>query len=141
MKQVQEWHADDATATEQRGYEFGLSVTKPTAIALVGEMGAGKTHWAKGFAKGLGYDGEVTSPTFALVQEYRGGRWPIFHFDWYRLRQPEEVLQLGWDDYCDEPGILLVEWANLFPQLWPESMRVMEITHLEQGRKIALFEP
>lgn len=141
MNQAQEWHAADASETEQRGYEFGLSLTKPIAIALVGEMGAGKTHWAKGFAKGLGYDGEVTSPTFALVQEYRGGRWPIFHFDWYRLRQPEEVLQLSWDDYCDEPGILLVEWANLFPQLWPESMRVMEFTHLDQGRKIVLFEP
>ena len=140
MKLIQEWHATDSAATEQCGEEVGKMMQQATTIALLGEMGAGKTHWVKGFAKGLGYTGDVTSPTFALVQEYHGGRFPIFHFDLYRLKSAEEVLQLGWDDYCDQTGIMLVEWADLFPQLLPESLLVVKIDYEPLGRKISLFQ-
>ncbi len=140
MKLIQEWHAADSAATERCGEEVGRMIEGPVTIALLGEMGAGKTHWAKGFARVLGYGGEVTSPTFALVQEYHGGRMPIFHFDLYRLKQAEEVLQLGWDDYCDQAGIMLVEWADLFPQLLPESRYVVQIDHQNTVRKISLFQ-
>jgi len=140
MKLIQQWHAADSAATEQCGEEVARMLQGPMTIALLGEMGAGKTHWVKGFARALGYSGEVTSPTFALVQEYHGGRMPIFHFDLYRLQQAEEVLQLGWDDYCDQAGVMLVEWADLFPQLLPESRLVIKIEQENTGRKISLFQ-
>lgn len=88
-------------------------------LALSGDLGAGKTHLCKGLVAGLGHEGEVTSPTFALVQEYRSGRLPVFHFDWYRIEHPAELIQLGWDEYLDEGGIVLVEWAEKFPDLLP----------------------
>ncbi len=90
-------------------------------LALHGDLGAGKTHLCKGIVAGLGHDGEVTSPTFALVQEYRGGRLPVFHFDWYRIERATELIELGWDDYLDEGGVVLVEWAEKFPELLPEA--------------------
>ena len=121
---------------EAFGAELALTVTQPVMIALIGAMGAGKTHFCKGFARGLGYAGEVTSPTFSLVQEYHGGRLPLFHFDWYRLKSAEEMLAIGWDDYLDQGGVLLVEWADLFPQIWPDHTRVIEIRHEGEQRKI-----
>lgn len=105
-------------------------------IALLGPMGAGKTHFAKGFARGIGFAGEVTSPTFSIVQEYHGGRWPIFHFDLYRIKDAEELWALGWDDYGDQSGILLVEWADRFPELWLENTDVISIEITDGGRKI-----
>jgi tRNA threonylcarbamoyladenosine biosynthesis protein TsaE len=104
-------------------------------IALIGSMGAGKTHFSKGFAAGLGFTGEVTSPTFALLHEYRGGKSPLFHFDWYRVNSAHEILELGWDDY-ESQGILLVEWADLFPCLWPSDITIVRIEMLDRGRKV-----
>ena len=124
MHRQQEGHGlriiADVAEMEKWGEEIGKSIDDPVLIALIGPMGAGKTHFAKGFARGLGYRHEVSSPTFALVHEYRGGRLPIFHFDFHRLSSASEVLSIGWDDYLDQQGILLVEWADLFPELWPE---------------------
>jgi tRNA threonylcarbamoyladenosine biosynthesis protein TsaE len=98
------------------------SVAAPHAVfALVGGLGAGKTHWTKGLVAGLGCQAEVTSPTFPLVHEYRGGRLPVLHFDCYRLEHPGELLALGWDEYLDEPAVVVVEWADLFPSLLPDS--------------------
>ena len=80
----------------------------------------------------------MTSPTFALLQEYRGGRLPVFHFDLYRLENESEVLRLGWDDYLEEGGVVVAEWADLFPHLFPEGTIWLEITEKEGGREIAL---
>jgi tRNA threonylcarbamoyladenosine biosynthesis protein TsaE len=121
------WMIKDVAAMEQCGEEIGRTITGPGLVALVGPMGAGKTHFAKGFSRGLEYNGEVSSPTFALVQEYFGGRWPIFHFDFYRMTSAAEVLAIGWDDYLDQQGVLLVEWADLFPELWPQNHRLVRI--------------
>ena len=84
-------------------------------LALVGDLGAGKTHFTKGIVAGLGCDAAVTSPTFTLVHEYRGGRLPVFHFDFYRLESAAELLAIGWDDYLDEGGVAIVEWADNSP--------------------------
>jgi len=105
-------------------------------IALIGPMGAGKTHFAKGLARGLGYTGEVTSPTFSIVQEYHGGRMPLFHFDLYRMKDAEEVIAFGWDDYLDQAAVLLVEWADMFPEIWPRFVQIVRIEILPEGRKI-----
>ncbi len=92
-------------------------------LALVGELGAGKTQFVKGLAVGLGYPGEVTSPTFTLIHEYHGGRLPLYHFDFYRLESEDEALQLGLDEYLAGQGICVIEWADKFPRLLPPTAR------------------
>lgn len=95
-------------------------------VALCGDLGAGKTHFAKGIVAEFGGDPSgVTSPTFTLVHEYREGRLPVFHFDFYRLEEARELRGIGWEDYLREDGVLLVEWADRFPEAFPaESIRV-----------------
>ncbi|MGI9243075.1 MAG: tRNA (adenosine(37)-N6)-threonylcarbamoyltransferase complex ATPase subunit type 1 TsaE [Verrucomicrobiales bacterium] len=109
--------------TEAETIAFGTQVAADLGagdtLALVGDLGAGKTHFTKGIAAGLGCDAAVTSPTFTLVHEYTGGRLPIFHFDFYRLESADELLNIGWDDYLDARGIAVVEWADKFPDLLP----------------------
>jgi len=92
-------------------------------LALVGDLGAGKTQWVKGLAAGLGSNAEVTSPTFTLIHEYTGGRLPLYHVDCYRLERPEELLAIGIDDYLDGRGVLVIEWADKFPGLMPAAAR------------------
>lgn len=107
-------------------------------LGLCGDLGAGKTHFVKGLALGLGCDREVTSPTFTLVHEYRGGRLPLYHFDLYRLNTPEEALGLGFDDYLEAGGVCVVEWADKFPELLPAEARWFHFRLGEDGaREIA----
>ncbi len=101
------------------GRELAISLQAGDVIALVGNLGAGKTHATKGVVAGLGATAQVSSPTFTLVHEYIGGRLPIFHFDFYRLESAEEVIGIGWDDYLDASGIIIVEWADRFADLMP----------------------
>ncbi len=82
------------------------------AIALFGGMGAGKTAFVKGFARGVGFKGEVTSPTFALVHEYIGGAVPIYHFDMYRINTEEALYSTGYYDYLDNSGFIITEWSE-----------------------------
>jgi tRNA threonylcarbamoyladenosine biosynthesis protein TsaE len=82
-------------------------------------LGAGKTHWTKGLVAGMGSTAEVTSPTFALVHEYPGGRVPVFHLDFYRLENAREIIALGWDEYLEAGGVIVAEWADKFPELLP----------------------
>lgn len=105
------------------GREFAAALRPGEVVALEGDLGAGKTHFVKGLAAGLGHTGEVTSPTFTLVHEYTGGRLPLFHFDFYRLETEDEVLRIGLDDYLDAGGILAIEWASKFPALLPAGTR------------------
>lgn len=116
------------------GRELAAEVRAGEVLALVGRLGAGKTHFAKGLAQGLGYQGEVTSPTFTLVHEYRGGELPVFHLDFYRLESGAELLGIGWDELLDEPGVILVEWADRFPEWLPVGTRVLRFTVEEDGR-------
>ena len=92
-------------------------------IALVGDLGAGKTHWVKGFVAEIGCTAEVTSPTFGLVHEYAGGRLPVSHLDFYRLESAEELIGLGWDEYLESGGVVVAEWADKFPSLMPAETR------------------
>ena len=97
------------------------AVARPGAvIALVGGLGAGKTHWTKGLVAALGCTVEVTSPTFSLVHEYRGGDLTVFHFDFYRLASAGDLLALGWDEYLEAGGVVIAEWADKFPELLPQ---------------------
>jgi len=112
-----------AQGTEDWGAAFASELQAGTVIALCGNLGAGKTHLTKGLVRGLGSTADVTSPTFTLVHEYTDGRLPVFHFDFYRMDSDSEVLSLGWDEYLDEPGVIVVEWADRYPQLMPRQTR------------------
>lgn len=104
-----------------RGEEFAQDLQAGQVIGLIGDLGAGKTHFCKGVVAGLGGEDDVTSPTFSLVNEYRSGRIPVFHFDFYRMDSVDELETIAWEEYLfEESGVLLVEWADKFPESLPE---------------------
>ena len=98
--------------TERVGEALGRIVRPGTVIAYQGDLGAGKTAFTRGLARGLGYAEPVTSPTYTIVNEYLGGRLPLFHFDMYRLRSAEDLWDIGWEDYLDRGGVCCVEWSE-----------------------------
>jgi tRNA threonylcarbamoyladenosine biosynthesis protein TsaE len=122
-----EEHRVSSTPEETRliGSEFSRNMQGGTVLYLTGDLGAGKTEFVKGLALGLDIDGEVTSPTFTIVQEYRGGRLPLFHMDFYRLREERELDEVGFDEYLRAGGVCAIEWGDKFPnRLPPDSMKV-----------------
>ncbi len=121
------------------GASLGREAVGGTVIALCGGLGAGKTHLTKGIVAGCGGDPEgVSSPTFSLVQEYPGGRWPVFHFDFYRMASADEVLAMGWDEYLEAGGVCVVEWADLFPELLPEGSQWWRLELSADGERRAV---
>ena len=98
--------------TEAIGAALGKIVTNGTVIAYRGDLGAGKTAFTRGLARGLGCREIVTSPTYTIVNEYLGGRIPLFHFDMYRLRSSDDLFDIGWEDYLDRGGVCAVEWSE-----------------------------
>lgn len=111
MKTLQLRSAAPAS-TETLGERLGAAVTAGTIIAYTGDLGAGKTAFTRGLARGLGYRERVTSPTFTVVNEYEGGRLPLFHFDLYRLGGADELYDIGWEDYLAREGVCAVEWSE-----------------------------
>ena len=105
--------------TEALAARLAVRVPKNAFVALFGGLGMGKTAFARGFLRGLEYSGEVSSPTFALVHEYRGGRQDVFHFDLYRITSPEDLYSTGFFDY-EGTGILLTEWSENIEEILPE---------------------
>lgn len=87
--------------------------------ALIGDLGVGKTVFTKGFAAGLGIEEPVSSPTFTILQIYEEGRIPLYHFDVYRIEEPEEMEEVGFDEYVDGDGVCLIEWANRIEEILP----------------------
>ena len=98
--------------TEAIGFALGQILTPGAIIAYRGDLGAGKTAFTRGLARGLGYADSVTSPTYTIVNEYLGGRLPLFHFDMYRLHSSDDLWSIGWDDYLDRNGVCAVEWSE-----------------------------
>ncbi|NLT71337.1 MAG: tRNA (adenosine(37)-N6)-threonylcarbamoyltransferase complex ATPase subunit type 1 TsaE [Verrucomicrobiaceae bacterium] len=128
-----------ASAAEmiEAGKRYGTGLRAGDVVALNGDLGAGKTHFCKGLVVGLDAREEVTSPTFSLVQEYLSGRVPIYHFDFYRLESVGELISLGWDDYLDEGGIILAEWADKFPEAFPDGTTWIDLVIEKDGRHTA----
>ena len=98
--------------TEALGVWLAEKLEPGTVIAFTGDLGAGKTAFTRGLARGLGIPDRVTSPTFAIVNEYEGGRLPLFHFDMYRLGSSDELFDIGWEDYLARGGVCAVEWSE-----------------------------
>lgn len=130
--------AANPEALQELAANFARSLAVGDVVALDGDLGAGKTTFTQGLMAGLGYEGEVTSPTFSLVQEYKTARFPVFHFDFYRLESEGEIEALGWDDYLERGGLVIVEWASLFPELLPPHTRWIKIAIHEKGRMIRM---
>ena len=98
--------------TEAVGIALGKTIKPGTVIAYRGDLGAGKTAFTRGLARGLGSTELVTSPTYTIVNEYLGGRMPLFHFDMYRLASSDDLWDIGWEDYLDRNGVCAVEWSE-----------------------------
>lgn len=107
-----EFISTSATATAEIGQRLGQAISQKTVVAFKGGLGAGKTCFTSGLAKGLGYNGDVTSPTFALINEYFGGRLPIYHFDMYRISDEDELYSIGFYDYYDQEAVIVAEWSE-----------------------------
>jgi len=123
-----------AEETFALGEKMGKEARPGMVIALSGDLGAGKTVFTQGFAAGLGVRGPVTSPTFTIMQLYEDGRLPLFHFDVYRIAEPEEMDEIGYEEYFYGNGVSLVEWADLFPELLPpETVHVTIRKDLTKG--------
>jgi tRNA threonylcarbamoyladenosine biosynthesis protein TsaE len=127
--------------TEAIGRELAKDVDAGSVVALKGELGSGKTLFTKGLVAGLGSSAAVTSPTFTIVHEYRGGRLPVYHFDFFRLENRESVARLGLDDYFFGDGVSVIEWADRFPNLVPEQARWISFEiESERQRIITLLD-
>ena len=99
--------------TEALGQRLAEQLQPGDVIAYTGDLGAGKTAFTRGLARGLGITERITSPTFTIVNEYQGGRLPLFHFDMYRLGSSEELYEIGWEDYLARGGVCAVEWSEI----------------------------
>ena len=98
--------------TEKIGEALARQLQPGTVLAYRGDLGAGKTAFTRGLARGLGIEEPVTSPTYTIVNEYLSGRLPLFHFDMYRLRSADDLFDIGWDDYLERGGVCAVEWSE-----------------------------
>ena len=130
--------AFDSTApadTVAHGRALAAAARPGEVWALVGDLGAGKTHFVQGIVAGVGAPVAATSPTFALIHEYTGGRLPVFHFDFYRLEKAAEALALGLEEYLDGDGLTVIEWADKFPALLPPGTRWFRFEILDGDRR------
>ena len=107
-----EYITNSPEETEKIGAALANTLEPGAVIAYRGDLGAGKTAFTRGLARGLGYTDSVTSPTYTIVNEYLGGRLPLFHFDMYRLRSADDLWDIGWEDYLDRGGVCAVEWSE-----------------------------
>ena len=125
--------------TSDAGRDLALDLLAGDVVLLTGDLGAGKTAFVRGLAAGLGIDAqEVSSPTFTLIQEYRGGRLTLYHVDLYRLT-PREVDDLGLDDLVDQGGVVAVEWPDRWSMPPPTAIRVQLTTLGDEVREIEIF--
>lgn len=141
---IRVWETFDPRETFAIGEQLGQEAEPGQVYTLIGDLGVGKTVLTQGVAAGLQITGPVNSPTFTIVQIYDEGRLPFYHFDVYRIGNPEEMEEIGYEDYFYGEGVCLIEWANLIEELLPE--HYFEITmkkDLEKGfdyRKIEMKE-
>ena len=130
--------------TFRLGRKLGEAAVPGQVFTLTGDLGTGKTVFTQGFAKGLGIEEPVNSPTFTIVQVYDEGRLPLYHFDVYRIGDIEEMEEVGFEDYIMGDGVSLIEWAELIREILPEKRTAVRIEKdLEQGfdyRKITIEE-
>ena len=124
--------------TEAVGEMLAKRLHPGTVLAYTGDLGAGKTAFTRGLARGLGYADPVTSPTYTIVNEYLGGRLPLFHFDMYRLGSAEELWDIGWEDYLERGGVCAVEWSENVTEAMENAIWVRIEKTGEESRRITI---
>ena len=124
--------------TEAVGAALGAVLKPGTVIAYRGDLGAGKTAFTRGLARGLGAGEIVTSPTYTIVNEYLSGRLPLFHFDMYRLASSDDLWDIGWEDYLDRGGVCAVEWSENVDDAMENAIYVTIEKTGEESRKITM---
>ena len=138
---MQRYITSSAAATEALAERLAGQLRGGEVIAFVGGMGMGKTCFTHGLAAGLGIDpGEVSSPTFALVNEYRGGRLPLFHFDMYRVESFDALYSTGFFDYLDQGGVVAVEWSENIAGALPEECIRITFERLDETSRAITIE-
>ena len=134
-----EFTTNSAKETYDLAMKIGSLINEGCVIAFRGDLGSGKTCFTTGLAKGLGYFGEANSPTFAIVNEYLGGRLPIYHFDMYRIADEDELYSIGFYDYLDENAVLAIEWSeNIEKELPDDTVFVIFSNQGENSRLITI---
>ena len=133
------FHTKSPEETEKVGEALGKLLTPGTVIAYKGDLGAGKTAFTRGLARGLGCKELVTSPTYTIVNEYLGGRLPLFHFDMYRLGSSDDLFDIGWEDYLERGGICAVEWSENVEDAMEDAM-VITIQKLSDEERNIILE-
>ena len=124
--------------TEALGAAFGAKIADGSVVAMYGDLGAGKTAFVRGMAKGMGIDARVNSPTFTIVNEYIGRR-ELFHFDMYRLGSSDELFDIGWEDYLAREGVCVVEWSENVDDAFDGTELMVTINKLsDTERKITI---
>ena len=137
-----EFEVNSIEETTKLGKELGKILNPGDIICLTGDLGTGKTHITKGISEGLGITDNITSPTFTIVNEYNSGRLKLYHFDVYRVSDPDEIYAIGFDDYIFGDGVSIIEWANYIEEILPKDYLHIYITKdLSKGenyRKITI---
>ena len=122
--------------TEKIGEKLAKALPAGTILAYRGDLGAGKTAFTRGLARGLGANEPVTSPTYTIVNEYLSGKLPLFHFDMYRLRSADDLFDIGWEDYLDRNGICAVEWSENVAEAMEDAIFITIQKTGENSRRI-----
>lgn len=126
MDMITETH--NSKETYKLGFNMGKSAKAGDVYCLDGDLGVGKTVFTQGFAKGLGINEPINSPTFTIVQEYHEGRLPLYHFDVYRIGDITEMDEIGYEEYFYSEGVCLIEWGNLISEIMPENATYITIS-------------
>ena len=136
-----EYRSNSPGETEALGAALAKLLWPGAVVAFTGDLGAGKTAFVRGMAQGLGVAGRVTSLTFTIVNEYEGGRLPLFHFDLYRLASSDELFEIGWEDYLRRGGVCAVEWSeNAAGALERDTVRVDLRRGAEDGQRVITIQ-
>ena len=133
-----EFFTNSPEETEALGEALGRALKPGTVLAYRGDLGAGKTAFTRGLARGLGCDEQVTSPTYTMVNEYTSGRLPLFHFDMYRLHSSDDLFDIGWEDYLDRGGVCAVEWSENVADAMEDAIWVTIEKTGDDSRRITL---
>ena len=133
-----EYITNSPSETEAVGAALAQVLQPGTVIAYRGDLGAGKTAFTRGLARGLGVTDRVTSPTYTIVNEYLGGRLPLFHFDMYRLASSDDLWDIGWEDYLERGGICAVEWSENVADAMEDAICVTIEKLGEESRRITV---
>ena len=129
---IESYSAQD---TREAGRRMGQEAVPGLVVTLTGDLGTGKTVFAQGFAEGLGIRETVNSPTFTILQIYEEGRMPLYHFDVYRLSDGMEFLDTGAEDYLEDSGLSVIEWADIVADVLPPDALVVMIEYAEEGKR------